>query len=143
MTDWVTLRLPSSAHVVGIARAMAVAAAATSGVPEDRVDDVRTCTSEAVTNAVQAHRRSELTLPIIVRTAVVGRRFIIEVGDSGPGIHAERVRPNGSLALREGGYGIPVMRALSDTFEMQSGGILDPHVGTTVRLSYEQAPHTD
>lgn len=118
---------------------MAVAAAASAGVGDDRVDDVRTCTSEAVTNAVQAHRRSELAVPIVVRTAVIEGDFVIEVGDSGPGVHAERVRPN-TVALRDGGYGIPVMRALSDTFEMEPGGILDPNVGTTVRLAYQRKP---
>ncbi|WP_370326465.1 ATP-binding protein [Euzebya sp.] len=140
MTGWVTLRLPSAAYVVGIARSMAVAAAASAQVPEDRIDDVRTCTSEAVTNAVQAHRRIEVTLPIVVRTTTDGGRFVLEVGDSGPGLDPQ-VPPNGTVdALREGGYGIPVMRALADSFDIASGGILDAGVGTTVRMTYRLDP---
>lgn len=140
MTDWVTLRLPSAAYAVGIARAMAVAAATSAGIPEDRVDDIRTCTSEAVTNAVQAHRRVEVTLPVVVRAAIIERQFVIEVGDSGPGMQAAPVPVNGQVALREGGYGIPVMRALSDDFEIRRGGLLDPGIGTTVRLVYQRTP---
>ncbi len=140
MTDWVTLRLPCAAHVVGIARAMAVAAAANANVPDDRIEDVRTCASEAVTNAVQAHRRVESTMPIVVRTTVVDGRFILEVGDAGPGLEP-RPKPMGpGHEPREGGYGIPVMRALSDTFDLSGEGLLTPGVGTTVRMTYLLEP---
>ena len=136
MTDWVTLRLPSAAHVVGIARAMAVASATSAAVPPDRVEDVRTCTSEAVTNAVQAQRRNEVALPIVVRTTTVDGRFVLEVADSGAGLDPNSRRNAEMGELREGGYGIPVMRALSDTFDVARGGPLDPEVGTTVRMTY-------
>jgi anti-sigma regulatory factor (Ser/Thr protein kinase) len=136
MTDWVTLRLPSAAHVVGIARAMAVASATSAAVPPDRVEDVRTCTSEAVTNAVQAQRRVEVALPIMVRTATVEGRFVLEVADSGPGLPEDAQVGRGLGELREGGYGIPVMRALSDSFDVSPGGPVDPAVGTTVRMTY-------
>lgn len=139
MTDWVTLRLPSAAHVVGIARAMAVASATSAAVPPERVEDVRTCTSEAVTNAVQAQRRGEVTLPIVVRTATVDGRFVLEVADSGPGLDPDR-RSGAMGDLREGGYGIPVMRALADTFDVARGGPVDPAVGTTVRMTYVIEP---
>ena len=45
--------------------------------------------------------------------------------------------------LAEGGYGIPVMKELSDDFEVLPGGLLDPGTGTTVRLTFlsqETAP---
>jgi anti-sigma regulatory factor (Ser/Thr protein kinase) len=135
MTDWITLKLPSAAHVVGIARSMAVAAASTSALTPDQIDDVRTCASEAVTNAVQAHRRVEITLPVVIRAASEDDCFVLEVSDSGPGLEV-----NGTIdmagALREGGYGIPVMQALSDSFQVSSGGVLNPAVGTTVRMTY-------
>lgn len=140
MTDWVTLRLPSAAHVVGIARAMAVASAASANVPDDRIEDVRTCASEAVTNAVQAHRRVEVTLPIIVRTTVVDGRFILEVGDAGPGLEPNPLPMGRDVEPREGGYGIPVMRALADTFDLSGEGLLKPGVGTTVRMTYLLEP---
>ncbi|MGI9017985.1 MAG: ATP-binding protein [Euzebya sp.] len=136
MTDWVTLRLPSAAHVVGIARSMAVAAATCAGLSDERVDDVRTCTSEAVTNAVQAHRRVEVTLPIVIRTTTEHDTFVLEVGDSGPGLNPDSNGRSTEDALREAGYGIPVMRALSDTFDVGPGGLLNPSVGTTVRMTY-------
>jgi anti-sigma regulatory factor (Ser/Thr protein kinase) len=139
VTDWVTLRLPSAAHVVGIARAMAVASATSAAVPPDRVEDVRTCTSEAVTNAVQAQRRAEVTLPIVVRTRTAGDRFVLEVADSGLGLDAEP-RNAAADALREGGYGIPVMRALSDSFDVARGGPEDAQVGTTVTMTYRITP---
>lgn len=140
MTDWVTLRLPSAAHVVGIARSMAVASATAAGLDEDRVQDVRMCTSEAVTNAVQAHRRIEVTLPIIVRTTVVDDRFVIEVGDSGPGV-SPTPRPLAEHAdMAEGGYGIPVMQSLSDSFDVNRGGLLDPTLGSTIRLTFLLEP---
>lgn len=142
MNGWVTLRLPSAAHIVGIARSMAVASAAAAGLDFERVEDVRMCTSEAVTNAVQAHRRIEVTLPVVVRTTVVDNRFIIEVGDSGPGLPPNARSSNGDGVLAEGGYGIPVMQALSDTFDVSTGGLLDPTMGTTVRLSFLLEPHS-
>jgi anti-sigma regulatory factor (Ser/Thr protein kinase) len=136
MTGWVTLRLPSAASVVGIARAMAVASATSAAVPADRVEDVRTCTSEAVTNAVQAQRRAEVELPIRVRTTTVDGRFVLEVADSGPGLPPGAPARGPLGELREGGYGIPVMRALSDTFDVQRGGPSGADVGTTVRMTY-------
>lgn len=136
MTDWVTLRVPSSPHVVGIARAMTVASASSAGLGSERVDDVRTCTSEAVTNAIQAHRRAEVTRPIVVRCTQSGGHFVVEVGDCGNGLELEPAVPAEPGELREGGYGIPVMKELSDEFDVRPGGLLDPGVGTTVRLSY-------
>ncbi|CAN5283085.1 ATP-binding protein [soil metagenome] len=140
MTDWVTLRIPSAAHVVGIARSMAVASATAAGLDVERVDDVRMCASEAVTNAVQAHRRSEVTLPVVVRTTVIDGRFILEVGDSGSGISPTQRSPNDNGGLAEGGYGLPVMQALSDTFDVSAGGILDPARGSTVHLTFLLEP---
>ncbi len=140
MTDWVTLELPSAAHVVGIARAMAVACASSANVPADRIEDVRTCASEAVTNAVQAHRRVEIHLPIVIRTAVSSGRFILEIGDSGPGIEPKMSDRGVDGPPREGGYGIPVMRALSDSFDLTEGGLLEAGVGTTVRMTYLLEP---
>lgn len=139
MTDWVTLRLPSAAHVVGIARSMAVASAAVAGLQVERVDDVRMCVSEAVTNAVQAHRRVEVTLPVIIRTTVNDGRFIVEIGDSGPGVSPDARSPDRD-ELAEGGYGIPVMQSLSDSFDVSAGGLLDPTRGSTVRLTFLLEP---
>ncbi len=140
MTDWVTLELPSAAHVVGIARAMAVASASSANVPVDRIEDVRTCASEAVTNAVQAHRRVEIHLPILIRTTVSAGRFVMEVCDVGPGLDEEMRSRGVDGPPREGGYGIPVMRALSDSFDVTPGGVLQPGMGTTVRMTYLLEP---
>ncbi|MEE8601272.1 ATP-binding protein [Euzebya tangerina] len=144
MTDWTTLRVPASAHVVGIARAMTVASASGSGLAPERVDDVRTCTSEAVTNALQAHRRAEVTLPIVVRTQVDGDSFVVEVGDCGNGLSVTEsdltvtpADPSDIAELAEGGFGIPVMRELSDGFDVRPGGLLDPAIGTTIRMAFE------
>lgn len=136
MTDWITLKLPSAAHVVGIARSMAVAAASTSALTPDQIDDVRTCASEAVTNAVQAHRRVEITVPVVIRAASEEDCFVLEVSDSGPGLEVTGKIDPLDGELREGGYGIPVMQALSDSFQVSSGGVLNPAVGTTVRMTY-------
>jgi serine/threonine-protein kinase RsbW len=145
MTAWVTLRLPSAAHVVGIARSMVVASASAAGLGRERIEDVRMCASEAVTNAVQAHRRVEVTSPVVVRTTVVDGRFIVEVADSGPGITAAPPREQDDGLPAEGGYGIPVMRSLSDSFDISAGGLLDPASGTTVRMTFllEPAPAAD
>ena len=144
-TSWVTLRLPAAPYAVGIARTMVLSSAGVAGLADDRIDDVRLAVSEAVTNAVQAHRRVQSVAPVVVRTAVDGTRFVVEVGDAGPGLAVDAsADPLAALAadddlggLDEGGFGIPVMRSLADTFDVLPGGLVDRGNGTTIRMAFD------
>lgn len=138
MTAWVSLELPADPSLVGVARTMATSALAGRALPAERVDDVRTCVSEAVTNAVRAHAATGVTAPVLVRVGVADTEVVIEVADRGPGLRSgERAMPEASDPLdelAESGYGLAVMAALADQMDIeareQSAG------GTTIRLRF-------
>lgn len=142
MTAWVSLDLPADPSLVGVARTMATSALAGKSLPAERVDDVRTCVSEAVTNAVRAHGAAGATLPVRVRVGLTEHDVIIEVADHGPGLRdGERRMPEASdpvNELAESGYGLAVMEALSDEMDVETGQ--PPAGGTTIRLRFRFEP---
>lgn len=142
MMQWTDLTLPAQPELVGVARRMAVAAAESARLPESRLSDLRTCVSEAVTNAVHAHVAAGVQEPITIRVGHDTDTVVVEIHDHGPGLPSSlRI---GSLAdpndldvemLAEGGYGIPVMQALADHVDLSHTE--GDHGGTIVRLGFK------
>lgn len=137
MTAWVALELPADPSLVGVARTMATSALAGRALPPERVDDVRTCVSEAVTNAVRAHGTAGVSEPVSVRVGLDENEVVIEVADHGPGLkNPDRPMPDSSdpAELAESGYGLAVMAALADAMDVVTGE--SPNGGTTIRLRF-------
>lgn len=136
MTRWFDLTLPPDVRYIGVARSTVVAAAETTGLDAERVQDLRTCVSEAVTNAVTAHRRHRSEDSILLRIGCGERDVRIEVHDLGPGMArgGARVMPatDDPDELAEGGYGLPVIQALADEMELAEGA----DSGTIMRLRF-------
>lgn len=121
---WFELSLPPQPAVIGIARTTAAATARLAMLDPEVADDARTCISEAVTNAVNAHTREGLATPVLVRLGADDGLLILEVHDRGTGPTppvTTMVPVTDVDELTEGGFGIPVMEALADDFELTSG----------------------
>lgn len=134
----VVLRVPAKSDYVALVRVV-LAAAASIG-PEsrdDRIDDLRVAVSEAVTNAVEAHRIAGTDSHIEVRCQRVDAVVEVSVRDRGPGFNPDTVPvvPEPETPERlfwEHGLGLPLMRRLVDRTDIQSD-----HDGTLVTLSID------
>lgn len=137
-TNEVVLRVPAKSDYVALVRVV-LAAAASIG-PEsrdDRIDDLRVAVSEAVTNAVEAHRIAGTDSHIEVRCHTVGPTVEVSVRDRGPGFNPDTVPkiPDPETPERlfwESGLGLPLMRRLVDRTDIQSDTD-----GTLVTLSID------
>ena len=126
------VHLPPEVAHLATARAFVGAIAATApGFDPGRIDDVRLAVSEAVANAIAAQGRVGSSEPVVVRSAPVGGRLVVEVVDHGGGM----VAPDGGTVevadLPEGGLGIPLLRALADEVTLD-----DSPGGTAVRMAF-------
>lgn len=138
---WFELRFPPQPTMIGVARSTVVETAHLSGLDDAAVEDARTCISEAVTNALNAHTANQSADPVLVRLGSDVGTLVLEVHDSGGGppkasAHPQMPSLDDLDALPEGGFGIPVMHALADECVITSaeGG------GTIVRLRFGPEP---
>jgi len=115
--DHFVLDVPPDADQVRTTRLFAASVARLYGVNEERVEDLKISVSEAVTNAIKAHRNGRLADPVRVTATLdhVGLRFTIV--DAGPGFDAgktmdaaEPITP--PPGFFEGSLGLIVIRAL-------------------------------
>lgn len=133
--DEVILRVPAKSDYVALVRVVLAAAAAIDpDSRDDRVDDLRVAVSEAVTNAVEAHRVAGTDSHVEVRCLTKGHNVEVTVRDRGPGFDPDAVPvvPDAESADRlffEHGLGIPLMRRLVDKTDIETGD-----EGTLVRL---------
>jgi anti-sigma regulatory factor (Ser/Thr protein kinase) len=130
----VSLVMPSTVDLVNVARMTILHAVEAAGaLTGARLDDLRLATSEAVTNAIQANRSNDPSQPVRIvcefRTGLVK----LQVSDSGGGMPETMSLPpiNDPERLHtEGGFGVPLMRALSrDRVEFDTSAR-----GTTVSI---------
>ncbi len=133
--DEVILRVPAKSDYVALVRV--VLAAAASIDPDsrsDRVEDLRVAVSEAVTNAVEAHKAAGTDSHIEVHCFTKGNDVEVTVRDRGPGFDPDSVPvvPDAESPERmffENGLGIPLMKRLVDKTDIETGD-----GGTLVRL---------
>lgn len=133
-TQRVSMVIPSLVDLVNVVRMTVTHAVEASGaLTGSRLDDLRLATSEAVTNAIQANQASDPTKPVRIlcefRTGLVK----LQVSDSGAGIRQSSALPpihDPDRLRTEGGFGLPLMRALSrDRVEFDTSSR-----GTTVSI---------
>lgn len=137
-TPWgeeVILRVPAKSDYIALVRVVLAAAAAIDpDSRDDRVDDLRIAVSEAVTNAVEAHKAAGTDSHVEVRCFTDGHQVEVTVRDRGPGFDpaAVPVVPDAEDPQRmffENGLGLPLMRRLVDKTDIQTSDD-----GTLVRL---------
>lgn len=127
------LEFPAESRFVAAARNFAADAAREAGwLDAQQMDDLRLVVSETVTNALRAHMAQDVADSIHVESRVDDDRVEITVTDAAVGFHPPEPvpgLPEPDLA-REGGFGLPLMDALSDEihFTPTSAG------GTSVRI---------
>jgi len=131
----VILRVPAKADYIALVRVVLAAAAAIDpDSRDDRVDDLRIAVSEAVTNAVEAHKAAGTDSHVEVRCFTNGHEVEVTVRDRGPGFDPDSVEPapdaeDPRRLFFEHGLGLPLMRKLVDKTDIQSDDD-----GTLVRL---------
>ena len=131
----VILRVPAKSDYVALVRVVLAAAASIDpDSRDDRIDDLRVAVSEAVTNAVEAHKVAGTDSHVEVRCFTEGHHVEVTVQDRGPGFDPDSVVsvPDAESPERlffEHGLGLPLMRRLVDKTHIETG-----EEGTLVRL---------
>jgi len=131
----VILRVPAKSDYVALVRVVLAAAASIDpDSRDDRIDDLRVAVSEAVTNAVEAHRAAGTDSHVEVRCFTEGHHVEVTVRDRGPGFDPDSIVsvPDAESPERlffEHGLGLPLMRRLVDKTDIETG-----EEGTLVRL---------
>lgn len=134
----VEVEIPSRTDLVAVVR-MVVAAASTAAdaLHGDRLDDLRLVVSEVTTNAIEANLSNGGRPGRVLVRCEVGRGIVrLQVRDQGGGFSSSQRLPlidDPERLSVEGGFGIPLMRHLSDASNFASG----PE-GTVVDLELRQ-----
>lgn len=111
------LELPSEAALANVVRAVVRALA--ESCPEVRLDardldEIEVVLQEACTNVVRHAHRNDRTKPFRVDVRRLPDALAIEVRDQGQPFDLDGVTPPDPESLREGGYGVHIMRAWMD-----------------------------
>ena len=133
MGDVVVLEIPARLDLLELVRMVVTTAASIEPTfDDDRIEDLRLVVSEACANAIEAHTSQERDERIVLRCDLADDRIEIEVRDRAGGFDPDPELPTVTDAARLGyerGFGIPLMRKLSDEAEFTSS-----ETGTSVRL---------
>lgn len=135
----VEVEIPSRVDLVAVVRmVVAATSAAVDALHGDRLDDLRVVVSEATTNAIEANLvNGGPDGRVLVRCEAEPGLVRLLVHDEGAGmpdpLHIPAMGDPERLSF-EGGFGIPLMRQLSDRAEFSSGP-----AGTVVSLELRQA----
>lgn len=118
-THTVSVMVPAEQKFVGVVRLVVGSAAASAGLGEEEIADLKVAVSEACTNAVlhaydspssQAERTIEIQLLLGDGVIEVG------VSDKGDGV---KLRPHcRELNFEEGGFGLTLIGCLMDSVEL-------------------------
>jgi serine/threonine-protein kinase RsbW len=119
VTDEVELHLPPDEQYVGLARLVVTVAARQAGMDDERVEDLKIAVSEAIANAIHAHRDARRAGPVVLAFGATDRNaFGVTVVDAGPGFEPEPPEAAGDKDLSvEGGLGVILIRGLADEVE--------------------------
>ena len=132
----IKLEIPASVDYVSVARLVVGAVASSdSRLSESRREDLKIAVSEACTNAVYAAPDDGEPHRVVVSFEFTPDSFVVDVADEGGGFDPDSASDSPLLDdekfAAEGGFGIPLMRVLSDKAEFETR-----KTGTTVRLVF-------
>ena len=122
------LTLPATAENVMVVRQAVAGLGEALGLPGSRIADLKTVVSEACNNVV-LHAYDEIPGPMLVMAEPGDGELEIQVADEGQGF-----RPRASEGGPSLGLGLPLIAALSDSFEISGGAGHGSR--TTIRFSY-------
>ena len=134
MTDEVELQLPADTQYVGLARLVVTVAARQAGMADDRVEDLKIAVSEATTNAINAHRRYQQRIPVVLQFGPTDNgSFGVTIVDAGPGFELPPPAHDRDWTL-EGGLGVTLIQGLADDVTFVRGEGMRVHMRFKVNL---------
>jgi serine/threonine-protein kinase RsbW len=123
------LILPAKAENVLVVRQAIAGLGEAIGLPEQRINDLKTVVTEACNNVV-LHAYDETPGPLEVTAEAGDSEVAVVVADHGHGFQP-RPNPAGEASLS---LGLPLIAALSDSFEIS--GSAEGGTRTTIRFGY-------
>lgn len=137
MKSEVELRLPPDVQYVGLARLVVTVAARQAGMNDERIEDLKIAVSEATTNAILAHRRSDEPRPVVLSFGPTRQdAFGVTIVDTGPGFDPLPPHAHDTRAWTdEGGLGVTLIRGLADEVEFVRGSGMRVNMRFAVALS--------
>jgi len=126
--DVITIKLPSKAEYVSIARLAASVISNTVGFDIEEIDDIKVAVGEACNNAVLHGHSEEEVYEINFRLS--DEKIHIEVKDNGIGFDEEKYEEPDLNNLKGNGLGIYIMKSLMDEVDILPNG----EEGTTLKL---------
>jgi serine/threonine-protein kinase RsbW/stage II sporulation protein AB (anti-sigma F factor) len=106
--------MPATADAVPTLRTAVTRFALRCGVPEPPLEDMRLAVSEAVANVVMhGYRDREEPGPVEVQAELADEGLRLVVADEGTGMHPRPDSPGG-------GFGLPLIGAVTDEFEIRA-----------------------
>jgi len=126
--DVITIKLPSKAEYVSIARLAASVISNTVGFDIEDIDDIKVAVGEACNNAVLHGKSEEEIYEIAFKLS--DEKIHIEVKDNGIGFDEEKYEEPDLDNLKGNGLGIYIMKSLMDEVDI----IANDKEGTTLKL---------
>jgi len=136
----IEIEIPARTDYVSLVRlVVAELAALNSSLEPERIDDLRVAVSEATTNAVQAHIRSDCNQQVRVSCHCSEGAVLVEVADQGPGFDVNALPKMPAVEQperlsHESGMGLLLIRELADELTIDSNS-----EGTEIRLLFRTA----
>lgn len=118
--DVITIKLPSKAEYVSIARLAASVISNTVGFDIEEIDDIKVAVGEACNNAV-LHGRSEHEV-YEINFMLSDEKIHIEVKDNGVGFDEDKYEEPDLDNLKGNGLGIYIMKSLMDEVDILPNG---------------------
>lgn len=126
--DVISIKLPSKAEYVSIARLAASVISNTVGFDIEDIDDIKVAVGEACNNAVLHGKSEDEVYEIAFKLSE--EKVHIEVKDNGIGFDEEKYEEPDLDNLKGNGLGIYIMKSLMDEVDI----IANDKEGTTLKL---------
>ena len=127
---------PAAPKIVGQARRAVTGFAATAGIPAIRLDDVRLCVSEAVTNAVMhAFRDGQPDGTVNISAEFSPAALTVVVTDDGPGLPARSDSP-------APGSRLAIIQSLADSMSAVPAARGGTRLSINFNLAHPRPPTT-